>query len=53
MTKVTFILWLRLGHPPSETGDNSAKNDNAKDNNAAAKFVRGTSQGRQETFKQE
>ena len=53
MTKVTFILWLRLGHPPSETRDNSAKNDNKKNNNAAAKFVRGTSQGRQETFKQE
>ena len=53
MTKVTFIILLRLGHPPSETRDNSAKNDNAKDNNAAAKFVRGTSQGRQETFKQE
>ena len=53
MTKVTFILLLRLGHPPSETRDNSPKNDNKKDNNAATKFVRGTSQGRQETLKQE
>ena len=41
--KSYIILLLRLGHPPSETRDNSAKNDNKKDNNAATKFVRGTS----------
>ena len=40
------------GDPPSEATNDPKENDNTKNNNAAAKLVRGTSKRREETFQQ-